>query len=90
MNYIVDVYSASKYSMCEATLCFVLSAANTTLYPYLAVHLQSLGFGADKAGVLLAITPLVAIMGPPISGAFADKLGNFKVCMADSGDDVSR
>ncbi|KAK4321256.1 hypothetical protein Pmani_007929 [Petrolisthes manimaculis] len=49
------------------------------MYPYLAVHLQSLGFGADKAGVLLAITPLVAIMGPPISGAFADKLGNFKL-----------
>ncbi|XP_069178886.1 major facilitator superfamily domain-containing protein 6 [Procambarus clarkii] len=60
-------------------LFFMLYAANTTLYPYLAVHLQSLGFGADKAGVLLAITPLVAIMGPPVAGAVADKLGNFKL-----------
>lgn len=60
---------------------FLLSA-NTTLYPYLAVHMQSLGFGADKAGVLLAITPLVAIMGPPVAGAIADKLGNFKVSHA--------
>lgn len=57
----------------------VSPSANTTLYPYLAVHMQALGFGADKAGVLLAITPLVAIMGPPVAGAIADKLGNFKV-----------
>ncbi|KAK8387571.1 hypothetical protein O3P69_018247 [Scylla paramamosain] len=60
-------------------LFFMLYAANTTLYPYLAVHMQALGFGADKAGVLLAITPLVAIMGPPVAGAIADKLGNFKL-----------
>ncbi|XP_071542622.1 major facilitator superfamily domain-containing protein 6-like [Panulirus ornatus] len=60
-------------------LFFMLYAANATLYPYLAVQLQSLGFGADKAGVLLGITPLAAIMGPPVAGAIADKLGNFKL-----------
>ncbi|XP_037795261.1 major facilitator superfamily domain-containing protein 6-like [Penaeus monodon] len=60
-------------------LFFMLFAANTTLYPYLAVHLQSLGFGADKAAVVFAIIPLVSIMGPPVAGAVADKIGNFKL-----------
>ncbi|XP_066959615.1 major facilitator superfamily domain-containing protein 6-like isoform X1 [Macrobrachium rosenbergii] len=60
-------------------LFFMLYAANTTLYPYLAVHLQSLGFGADEAAVVYAIIPLVSIMGPPVAGAIADKIGNFKL-----------
>ncbi|CAL4122727.1 unnamed protein product [Meganyctiphanes norvegica] len=60
-------------------LFFMMYAANMALVPFLAVHLQSLGFGADKAAVVYAIIPLVAILGPPIAGAIADKIGNFKI-----------
>lgn len=60
-------------------LFFMMYAANMALVPFLAVHLQSLGFGADKAAVVYAIIPLVAILGPPIAGAVADKIGNFKI-----------
>merc|ERR1712168_1549128 len=60
-------------------LFLMMYAANTTLYPYLAVHMQSLGFGADEAAVMFAIIPFVSIIGPPVAGAIADKLGNFKL-----------
>ncbi|XP_076043988.1 uncharacterized protein LOC143027029 isoform X2 [Oratosquilla oratoria] len=60
-------------------LFFCLFAANTVLYPYLAVHLQSLGFRADRAAVVFAIIPMVSIFGPPVAGLFADRLGNFRM-----------
>lgn len=41
--------------------------------------MDSLGLDEWEIGVNQASVPIVAILGPPISGVIADKIGNFKV-----------
>lgn len=57
----------------------LVAPALFVLYPFLALHMQSLGLNEQEIGVIHAFVPLVAILGPPISGVIADKIGNFKV-----------
>lgn len=54
-------------------------AALYVLYPYLTIHMRELGINVEEAAIMSAVTPIVAIIMPPIAGVVADRIGNFKV-----------
>lgn len=58
---------------------YFIFAALFVLYPFLTLHMDALGLDEWEIGVNQASVPIVAILGPPISGVIADKIGNFKV-----------
>ncbi|CAG7728392.1 unnamed protein product [Allacma fusca] len=64
------------------TLFFFKAATLFVLYPFLTLHIKSLGLDAAEAGINSAFIPVVAILGPPVAGIIADKIGNFKVLLA--------
>lgn len=41
--------------------------------------MRELGINIEEAAIMSAVTPVVAIIMPPIAGVIADKIGNFKV-----------
>lgn len=49
------------------------------LYPYLTIHMRELGINVEETAIMSALTPVVAILMPPIAGVVADRIGNFKV-----------
>ncbi len=61
---------------------FFQSASLVTLYPYLTIHMRSLGFSMEDAALVNTAVPLADILGPPMAGLLADKLGNFRAFMA--------
>jgi len=61
---------------------FLQSASLVTLYPYLTLHLKSLGYTIEDASVVNSVIPIADIFGPPLAGFLADKLGNFRLFMA--------
>ena len=61
---------------------FLQTAANVTLYPFLTLHLRSLGFSVRDASAVNTAIPLADVIGPPLAGLVADKLGNFRLLMA--------
>ena len=64
-------------------IVFMLQSASlVTLYPYLIVHLRSLGFTIEDASIVNTAVPLADIVAPPLAGILADKIGNFRVFMA--------
>nr|CAD7203083.1 unnamed protein product [Timema douglasi] len=48
------------------------------LYPYLTLHLRELGINVEETAIMSAVTPIVAIVMPPLAGMVADRIGNFK------------
>jgi PPP family 3-phenylpropionic acid transporter len=54
---------------------FLLFAVVGISQPYFPSYLRTLGLTATQVGVLLALTPLMAIVGPPVWGGLADRLG---------------
>lgn len=58
---------------------FISVAAIYVLYPYLTIHMRELGINVEETAIMSAVTPIVAIIMPPIAGMIADKIGNFKV-----------
>ena len=61
---------------------FLQSASLVTLYPYLSLHMRSLGFDMEDAAIVNSIIPVVDIFGPPLAGVLADIMGNFRIFMA--------
>ena len=61
---------------------FLQSASLVTLYPYLSLHMRSLGFNMEDASIVNSAIPVADIFGPPLAGVLADKLGNFRIFMA--------
>ena len=61
---------------------FLQSASLVTLYPYLSLHMRSLGFNMEDAAIVNSIIPVVDIFGPPLAGVLADMMGNFRIFMA--------
>lgn len=49
------------------------------LYPYLTIHMRELGINVEETAIMSAVTPVVAIVMPPLAGMVADRVGNFKV-----------
>ena len=64
-------------------IVFLLQSASlVTLYPYLSIHMRSLGFSVEDASVVNTAIPVADVVGPPLAGLIADKLGNFRIFAA--------
>lgn len=48
------------------------------LYPFLTLHMKSLGIGLVEIGMQFAITPLAVFVATPLIGLLADRIGNFR------------
>lgn len=57
------------------------SASLVVLYPYLTIHMRSLGFTIEDTAVVNSAVPVADIFGPPLAGFLADKIGNFRIFM---------
>jgi fucose permease len=49
------------------------------LFPYIAIHMKSLGISVKETGVIYSVCALLGVFIPICVGIVADKLGNFKV-----------
>lgn len=41
--------------------------------------MRELGISVEETAIMSAVTPVVAILMPPLAGMIADKIGNFRV-----------
>ncbi|XP_042222971.1 major facilitator superfamily domain-containing protein 6-like [Homarus americanus] len=63
-------------------LFFLIYGASMAMFPFLTLQARSLGITETELGVVYAFNPVIAIIGPPITGIMADKIGNFKVFLS--------
>lgn len=63
-------------------LFFVHASTLFVLYPYLTIHMRELGISVEETAIMSAVTPVIAIVMPPLAGMVADKIGNFKLLLA--------
>lgn len=68
------------------------SASMTVLYPYINLHMKSLGMTIQETAVVNAVIPVLFIFTPPLAGFLADRIGNFRILLslltaAGRGDD---
>ncbi|XP_017757430.1 PREDICTED: major facilitator superfamily domain-containing protein 6 [Eufriesea mexicana] len=61
---------------------FVQASTLYVLYPYLTIHMRELGINVEETAIMSAITPVVAMVMPPLAGMFADRVGNFKILLS--------
>ena len=75
---------------------FFQSGSLVVLYPYLVIHMRSLGLSVEEGGekvlrinliniiltlqvaLVNGVIPIADIVGPPMAGFLADKIGNFR------------
>ncbi|KAJ4432254.1 hypothetical protein ANN_20871 [Periplaneta americana] len=55
-----------------------VNSALFVLYPYLTIHMRELGINVEETAIMSAVTPIVAIVMPPVAGMVADRIGNFR------------
>lgn len=63
-------------------LFFLIYGASMAMFPFLTLQARSLGITEKELGIVYAFTPVIAIIGPPLTGMIADKIGNFKVFLS--------
>ncbi|KAF2367900.1 Major facilitator superfamily associated domain [Trinorchestia longiramus] len=63
-------------------LNFLIYGGMSALFPFLTLQARSIGITESELGIVYAFLPLVALVGPPIAGMIADKIGNFKYFLA--------
>ncbi|KAK4306271.1 hypothetical protein Pmani_021893 [Petrolisthes manimaculis] len=63
-------------------LFFLLIGAMMSLFPFLTLQARSLGITERELSILFALSPIVAIIGPPLTGIIADRIGNFKILLS--------
>ena len=61
--------------------CFVNSMP-PVLYPYLNLHMKSLGLSITEVAIINAVIPILFIFTPPLAGFMAEKVGNFRILLA--------
>lgn len=70
-------------------LFFIIYGASMAMFPFLTLQARSLGINEQELGIVYGVIPVIAILGPPLTGIVADKIGNFKyflsLTMAASG-----
>ena len=57
---------------------FFQSGSLVVLYPYLVIHMRSLGLSVEEVALVNGVIPVADIVGPPMAGFLADKIGNFR------------
>lgn len=43
--------------------------------------MRELGINVEETAIMSAVTPIVAMVMPPVAGMIADRIGNFKVSL---------
>ncbi|XP_014475559.1 PREDICTED: uncharacterized protein LOC106744924 [Dinoponera quadriceps] len=61
---------------------FVQASTLYVLYPYLTIHMRELGINVEETAIMSSITPLVAMVMPPLAGMLADRIGNFRIVLS--------
>jgi len=61
---------------------FFQTGSLVVLYPYLVIHMRSLGLSVEEVAFVNGVIPVADIVGPPMAGFVADKIGNFRVFMS--------
>merc|ERR1711884_539899 len=61
---------------------FFQSGSLVVLYPYLVIHMRSLGLSVEEVALVNGVIPVADIVGPPLAGFVADRIGNFRVFMS--------
>ncbi|KOC65506.1 Major facilitator superfamily domain-containing protein 6-A [Habropoda laboriosa] len=61
---------------------FVQASTLYVLYPYLTIHMRELGINVEETAIMSAITPVIAMVMPPLAGMLADRVGNFKILLS--------
>lgn len=54
------------------------------LYPYLTIHMKSLGLTITETAIIYAALPILCCVGPAVTGALADKLGHYKIILVSA------
>lgn len=57
---------------------FCLFGAHACLIPYMTIHMKDLGISVEETSYIYTFLPFTQIMGSPLAGAVADKLGQYK------------
>ncbi|XP_055331257.1 major facilitator superfamily domain-containing protein 6-A-like [Paramacrobiotus metropolitanus] len=68
----------NKHLVSVKLLMLLLYGGMTALYPFLTLHLRSLGLTVTDAAVIYAILPFVSYIGPPLFGYVAHRTGSAK------------
>ncbi|XP_012220725.2 uncharacterized protein [Linepithema humile] len=63
-------------------LFFVQASTLYVLYPYLTIHMRELGINVEETAIMNAITPVMAMVMPPLAGMLADRIGNFRILLS--------
>ncbi|XP_077298637.1 uncharacterized protein LOC143919921 [Arctopsyche grandis] len=50
-------------------------------YPYLTIHMRSLGITLEETAIITSVIPLIAIFIPPVAGLIGDKIGNYRLVL---------
>ncbi|XP_018361970.1 PREDICTED: major facilitator superfamily domain-containing protein 6 isoform X2 [Trachymyrmex cornetzi] len=72
----------SKELMPLKLIFFVQASTLYVLYPYLTIHMRELGINVEETAIMSSITPLVAMVMPPLAGMLADRIGNFRILLS--------
>ncbi|GAU88835.1 hypothetical protein RvY_01460 [Ramazzottius varieornatus] len=51
------------------------------LYPYLVIHMKSLGITVTQTGLMYTIYPICVCVGAPLAGIIGDKSGRYKLTL---------
>lgn len=57
---------------------FCWYAAGACLLPYMTLHMKQLGLTVFEMTIIYAVLPMIQLLGTPIAGFIADKMGNYK------------
>lgn len=60
-------------------ILFCYTGGSAAFFPYLTLHMQQLGITVKEIAIIYAILPVGSILGPPLSGMIADRLGRYKI-----------
>ncbi|KAH9393498.1 hypothetical protein TYRP_021633 [Tyrophagus putrescentiae] len=65
-------------------MVFCWFSAAACLMPYMSIHMRALGITVEETAFVYTILPFAAVLGSPIAGFIADKLGNYKPVLCSS------
>lgn len=52
--------------------------AAACLMPYMTIHMRQLGLTVEETAIVYTVLPFVQVIGSPIAGLIADRIGNYK------------
>ncbi|CAG2102740.1 unnamed protein product [Medioppia subpectinata] len=62
-------------------ILFFWFGAAACLLPYMTIHMRQLGITVEETAIVYTVLPITQVIGPPIAGFIADKLGNYKIVL---------